>query len=103
MVLAGIICSSCGKDNIEQPDNNTPENTAAGDDSAGQNIETDKIDDDVTKATFDRTVKIVFDGGVASVTGTSEEFTVSIDGAGVTITNKGDEAVIYDLSGSSST
>ncbi len=102
MVLAGIICSSCGKDNIEQPDNNTPENTAAGDDSAGQNIETDKIDDDVTKATFDRTVKIVFDGGVASVTGTSEEFTVSIDGAGVTITNKGDEAVIYDLSGSSS-
>ena len=102
MVLAGIICSSCGKDDIEQPDNNIPEETAAGDDSAGENIETNKEDDDVTKATFDRTVKVVFNGGGASVTGASEDFTVSIDGAGVTITNKGDEAVIYDLSGSSS-
>ena len=102
MVLAGIICSSCGKDDIEQPDNNIPESTAAGDDSAGGNIETNKEDDDVTKVTFDRTVKVVFNGGGASVTGASEEFTVSIDGAGVTITNKGDEAVIYDLSGSSS-
>ena len=102
MVLAGFICASCGKDDIEQPDNNIPESTAAGDDSAGENIETNKEDDDVTKATFDRTVKVVFNGGGASVTGASEDFTVSIDGAGVTITNKGNEAVIYDLSGSSS-
>ena len=55
----------------------------------------------MANTTFDRTVKVTFNGGSASVTGTSANFTVSTDGAGVTITNNGSEAVIYELSGTS--
>lgn len=103
VLAAGLVLAACGKDDIawELPDD-TSENTVAGDDSAGGEIETEKDDDDVTKVTFDRTVKVVFNGGSANVTGTSNEFTVSIDKAGVTITNKGEEAVIYELSGTAS-
>ena len=99
--VMGIIFSACEKDMIEIPDPQA-ETSPAGDDSTGGDIDTDKLDDDVTKATFDRTVTITFNGSTASVTGTSEDFSVSTDGAGVTITNNGSEAVIYELSGSSS-
>ena len=101
-VLACILFLACTKDPIDiyQPDEET--NPVTADDSAGNNIDTDKSDDDVTKVTFDRTVKVTFSGSSATVTGTSDAFTVSVSGAGVTITNKGDESVIYDLSGTSS-
>ena len=91
---------SCEKDDIDQPD--IPETTVVGDDSTGSDINTDNDDDNVANTTFARTVKVAFNGSSASVTGTSGDFTVSTNGAGVTITNKGDEAVIYELSGSSS-
>ena len=102
VVLAGLILPACQKDDINgdfQPE--TDGNSAAGDDSAGGNIDTDKDDDNVANTTFDRTVKVTFNGGSASVTGTSADFTVDTDGAGVTITNNGSEAVIYELSGTS--
>jgi len=103
-VAAGLALSSCGKDEIqwpgfEQPEENT---TPAGDDTTGSNINTDNDEDDVTKVTFDRTVKVTFNGGSAAVTGATDKFTVSVSGAGVTITNNGDEAVVYELSGTAS-
>ena len=102
VVLAGLSLSSCVKDDISSDSQaKTEENPAVGDDSAGGNIDTDKDDDNVANTTFDRTVKVTFNGGSASVTGTSANFTVSTDGAGVTITNNGAEAVIYELSGTS--
>ena len=96
-----LLFPACEKDMIEIPDSQE-EASPAGDDSTGGDIDTDKSDDDVSKATFDRTVRISFDGAGANVTGTSESFAVSIDGAGVTIVNNGSEAVIYELSGTSS-
>ena len=102
VVLAGLSLSSCVKDDISSDSQaKTEENPAVGDDSAGGNIDTDKDDDNVANTTFDRTVKVTFNGGSASVTGTSANFTVDTDGAGVTITNNGTEAVIYELSGTS--
>ena len=102
IVALALTVAGCNPDALDiiTPDQ---DNTAViADDSAGNDIDTDPADDDVTKVTFDRTVKVTFNGGSAAVTGTSDAFTVSVSGAGVTITNKGDESVIYELSGSSS-
>ena len=103
VVAAGLALSSCDKDEIQWPDWNLPEeNTASGDDTAGSDIDTNQEEDDVSKTTFIRTIKVTYAGSSASVTGATADFTVSVSGAGVTITNKGSEAVIYELSGSSS-
>jgi hypothetical protein len=93
---------ACTKDPIDiiLPDDNTT--IVDADDSAGEDIDTNKEDDDVSKTTFSRTVKVTYNGSSASVTGATADFTVSVSGAGVTITNNGSEAVIYELSGSSS-
>ena len=102
-VLVALSLQGCTKDplDISFPDDNDS-STVNADDSAGAGIETDQDDDHVANTTFARTVKVTFSGGSATVSGTSGDFTVAIDGAGVTITNNGSEAVIYDLSGSSS-
>ena len=101
-VLAALSMQGCTKDPIDiaLPDDSadTPVNI---DDSAGADIETDKDDDNVANTTFARTVKVSFNGSSASVTGATADFTVATDGAGVTITNNGSEAVIYELSGAS--
>ena len=101
-VLAALSMQGCTKDPIDiaLPDDSadTPVNI---DDSAGADIETDKDDDNVANTTFARTVKVSFNGGNATVTGATADFTVATDGAGVTITNNGSEAVIYELSGAS--
>ena len=104
LLAAGLALSSCDKDEIQRIDWQQPEQntTPAGDDSAGANIDTNQDDDDVTKATFDRTVKVTFNGGSATVTGATADFAVSVDKAGVTVTNNGTEAVIYELSGTAS-
>jgi hypothetical protein len=102
VVAAGLALSSCDKDEIQWPDWTDPEeNTVAGDDSAGSDIDTNQEDDDVTKTTFNRTVKVTYNGSSATVTGTTADFTVSVSGAGVTITNNGTETVVYELSGTS--
>ena len=98
-VLAALSLLGCTKDPI---DISLPDDTpVSADDSAGGNIETDKDDDKVANTTFARTVQVTFSGSSAQVTGTSSDFTVTTDGAGVTITNNGSEAVIYELSGTS--
>ncbi|MBR3388472.1 MAG: carbohydrate-binding domain-containing protein [Bacteroidales bacterium] len=101
-VLIALSLQGCTKDPIDialpDDDTTTPVNA---DDSAGSDIEADKDDDNVANTTFARTVKVTFNGGSATVTGATSDFTVAIDGAGVTITNNGSEAVIYDLSGTS--
>ena len=103
VLTAGLALPSCSKDVIgDPPEEENNDTTVIADDSAGDKIDTDKSDDNVANSTFDRTVKVTFNGGSASVTGASDNFTVSVSGAGVTITNKGDESVIYELSGSSS-
>ena len=103
--LTALILMSCSKDDIDintpAPDNDDS-TVINADDSAGETIVTDKDDDNIANTTFKRTVKVSFNGNAATVTGASESFDVSVDGAGVTITNNGDEAVIYDLSGASS-
>lgn len=101
MVLAGLSLQACSKDPFEI---NLPEveTTVTADDTLGENILTDNSEDHVSSTTFERTVKVTYSGSSASVDGTTDEFTVSIDGAGVTITNNGSEVVIYELSGSSS-
>ena len=102
LVFAALSMQGCTKDPIDIvfPDNDTttPVNT---DDSAGASIETNKDDDNVANTTFVRTVKVTFSGESATVTGATADFTVVTDGAGVTITNNGSEAVIYELSGTS--
>lgn len=101
-VLVALSLQGCTKDplDIALPDNDT-DTPVNADDSAGGNIETDNDDDKVANTTFARTVQVTFSGSSAQVTGTSSDFTVAIDGAGVTITNNGSEAVIYELSGTS--
>ena len=101
-VLVALSLQGCTKDplDIALPDNDTSTPVNA-DDSAGGNIETDNDDDNVANTTFARTVQVTFSGSTAYVTGTSSDFNVAIDGAGVTITNNGNEAVIYELSGTS--
>ena len=104
-LLVVLSLQACAKDMIGNllPDNEDSASTVTtADDSAGQDIITDNDDDNVKNASFDRTVKVTYAGSSASVSGTTDSFAVSIDGAGVTITNNGSEAVIYELSGSSS-
>lgn len=104
-LLVVLSVQACAKDTIDNliPDNEDPASTVTtADDSAGKDITTDNDDDDVNNATFERTVKVTYSGSSASVDGATDDFSVSIDGAGVTITNNGSEAVIYELSGSSS-
>lgn len=102
LILAALAMEGCTKDPIDiaVPDNDTTTPVNA-DDSAGANIETDKDDDNVANTTFARTVKVTFNGGSATVSGATADFAVTTDGAGVTITNNGSEAVIYELSGTS--
>ena len=102
LVLAALSTQGCTKDPIDiaLPGNET-DTPVNADDTAGSDIETDNDDDNVTNTTFARSVKVAFSGGGATVTGATADFTVVTDGAGVTITNNGSEAVIYELSGTS--
>ena len=99
-VTAGLFLQACSKDPF---DINLPEVSSAitADDTLGEGILTDNSEDYLSSAAFERTVKITYSGGSASVTGTTDDFAVSIDGAGVTLTNNGSEVVVYELSGSS--
>lgn len=98
--LACLLLLACGKDDIIGQED-IPETAVAGDDTAGSNIKTDNDEDNVANTVFDRTVKVTFSGGSATVSGATADFAVVTDGAGVTITNNGTEAVIYELSGTS--
>ena len=99
-ILAGLAIQACSKDDLTIPD--LEENAVVADDTLGADIQTNNNEDDVAGSTFDRTVRVTWSGSGATVTGATDDFSVGIDGAGVTIANNGSEAVVYELSGSSS-
>ena len=82
--ILALLASGCQKDNIVEIDP----------------IATDTADDDIANTTFAQTVGIVFStNGDATVEGTTDDFTVTINGNDVTIVYSGDEYVMYELSG----
>lgn len=62
----------------------------------------DISDDKVENTTFTRTVTVSYYGASATVDGTSDDFEVTVQGARVTIVNKGQDVVRYQLGGTSS-
>ena len=63
-------------------------------------IETDDSEDLIANTTFAQTVSVVFStDGNATVTGDSEDFSVTVSGNDVTIVYSGEEYVMYELSG----
>lgn len=60
----------------------------------------DTSDDNIAGTTFDRIISIVFGGSQATVTG-DENGIVTVDGNHVTVNNTTKEAIVYDLSGTS--
>ncbi|MBQ7490692.1 MAG: carbohydrate-binding domain-containing protein [Bacteroidales bacterium] len=64
-------------------------------------ITPDDSEDYIENTAFDRTVYVDFsEGGSAAVGGTNSDFTVSVNGNGVTIVYAGGENIKYELSGS---
>ena len=62
--------------------------------------DSDTSDDNIVNTTFDRVISIVFGGSQATVTG-DEKGIVTVDGNHVTVNNTTKEAIVYDLSGTS--
>ena len=63
-------------------------------------VETDDTDDYIANTTFTKTVSVAFStDGDATVTGTNDNFTVSVEGNDVTLVYTGEEHVMYQLSG----
>lgn len=81
-------------------------NTGVSDETAEtgstEPVETEETDDNIARTQFARTVTVAFSASGAVVGGTSDDFTVTVDGNDVTIVNKGTENVIYELSGTAS-
>ena len=82
IALTALIAVGCSKDTITQV--------------------SDTTSTDVSDVEFSRTVTVVYSSSTASVSGTGDGLTVTVDGAGVTIVNSGSEAVAYNVSGTSS-
>ena len=84
ILLLAVFVASCAKDNIVLIDP----------------IETDDSEDLIANTTFAQTVNVVFStDGNATVTGDSEDFSVTVNGNDVTIVYSGEEYVMYELSG----
>lgn len=82
-VMLAVSVASCQKDNIVLID---PINTE---------------EDDITNIEFTKTVYVTYSlSEDASVTGTNEDFEVTVSGNDVTIVYSGEEYVMYELSGS---
>ena len=63
-------------------------------------IEIDDSEDLIANTVFTQTVSVAFStDGNATVTGTNDDFTVSINGNGVTLVYSGEEYMMYELSG----
>ncbi|MBR6846938.1 MAG: carbohydrate-binding domain-containing protein [Bacteroidales bacterium] len=86
-VMLAVSVVSCQKDNIILIDP----------------VEVDDSEDYIINTKFTKTVSVMFSTGEnATVTGTNDDFTVSIDGNDVTIVYSGEEYVMYQLSGATS-
>ena len=88
VAAACIAVSACGTDDITITDINPIDN------------ELDTGDDNLDSVVFDRTVTVVYSGGIATVEGTGDSIDCTVSGAGVTLVNAGSEVVRYELSGS---
>ena len=83
-VFVAVFIVGCAKDNIVLIDP----------------IETDDSEDLIANTVFTQMVGVVFStDGNATVTGTNDDFTASVNGNGVTIVYSGEEHVMYELSG----
>lgn len=84
IVSVAVFIASCTKDNIVLIDP----------------IETDDGEDLVANTTFAQTVSVAFSTeGNATVSGTTDDFAVTVSGNDVTIVYTGEENVMYELSG----
>ena len=84
IVSLAVFVASCAKDNIVLIDP----------------TEIDDTEDHIVNTIFTQTVNVVFStDGNATVTGTNDDFTVSVNGNDVTIAYKGEEHVMYEVSG----
>ena len=88
LLLASLpLLVGCAKDNIVHVDL----------------FDKDDSDDDINNTVFTQTVDVVFSNERnATVTGTNEDFWVTVTGNDVTIVYSGDECVMYALSGTAS-
>ena len=83
LLVSLLVLLGCAKDNIVLID---PINTE---------------EDDITSIEFAQTVYVAYSlSENASVTGTNDDFSVTVSGNDVTIIYSGDEYVMYELSGS---
>lgn len=84
LVLLAMSFAGCQKDNIVLIDP----------------IDTDDSEDLIANTVFTQTVGVAFSSdGNASVSGTNDDFTVTVNGNDVTIIYTGEEYVMYELSG----
>ena len=88
LVAWAFFATGCQKDDIVEVDMITT---------------SDDINDDIANTTFSQTVYVTFsNNGNATVTGTDNDFTVTVNGNDVQIVYSGDEAVMYELGGTTS-
>ena len=84
-VTLGLLVAGCQKDNIV---------------SVALIASSDDVSDDIGGTTFAQTIYVAYhDNGNAIVTGTTDDFSVTINGNDVTIIYPGEEHVMYELSG----
>ncbi|MBR1792950.1 MAG: carbohydrate-binding domain-containing protein [Bacteroidales bacterium] len=97
--LALGVLSGCSKDEITDTRDKNKTNTENS--GSGGSTEIDGSDDDyIANSSFDHTVSITFStSGDATVTGASDNISVSVRGNGITINNTGDDVVRYEVSG----
>lgn len=88
LIVLAVLSTSCQKDTIESVDLITT---------------SDDVSDDISGTTFAQTVYVTFSSnGDATVTGTTDDFTVTTSGNDVTIIYTGEEHIMYELSGNTS-
>ena len=82
-VTLGLLVAGCQKDNIV---------------SVALITSSDDVSDDIGGTTFAQTIYVAYhDNGNAIVTGTTDNFSVTINGNDVTIIYPGEEHVMYEL------
>jgi len=106
---AGILLAGCSTSDdiypdISNEDDESGQTVITEDDGSGtftlSSADTDTSEDNVSLTSFERKVSVVFsNSSAAKVSGAGDNLSVSVSGNGVTITNNGEEKVIYELSG----
>ena len=85
LVASALFATGCQKDNIV---------------SVALITSSDDVSDDIGGTSFAQTIYVAYhDNGNAIVTGTTDDFSVTINGNDVTIIYSGEEHVMYELSG----